>query len=610
MIKNKLLLFAVMALLILVMALPASAEEKEKDKNFSGSFLIGYRGVDVAGVQEKYKEDYNLHSGPTLFSFKLHYLATGALKKYVDRIDLSVHDYGGEPFETIHISAVKYGTYQFKYDRRKSNYFYKDNFAGGDFHTFDFDRINDSIFFKLWLTKFSRFYFNVDVYTKKGNSTTSLDINRDEFEFDKPIHESSKEVAFGIDFSLKGMTLLLEERIRDYENDYHFFLAGPGMGEDYMDPAELMYFNFNQPYDFRSNSHIGRLSWNPFKGFLLKAGARISKQDMRMDYSETAAGTTYFGAPFSYSHTGDGDFERKLQLYDVDITYLVSNNVALMASARYRSFEQTSDMDVYDEAFHNEFDYNSMAFEGGLQYQASGDLSLSAGFRTETREVDMEEQGMSHITETKNTGFFGNIKYNLGKSIKLTGDYQMGSIEDPFTDISPSDFNRLRFTAKYTGKNHWLTGSYMWQNSKNDIGDGWDSERTQINVRAGFKNKTFKLSLGYGLIYSEQEGDRHFVFYGTPATWNILYEGRTNMFDAYLYFFAQKNWTLGGYANWYKTDGSWDVERIILRPFLEVKLDGGFIGQLAYRYIDFKENVEGLNNYTANIFEISFGYRW
>jgi hypothetical protein len=600
-----------MLVLTLAFTVPATAaEEKKKDDNFTGSFMVGYRGVDVTGVHTKYMEDYNLDSGARLFRFNLHYRPTGDLKKLVDSVDVGLYNFGGEPFESFYLSVVKYGTYQFKYDRRKSNYFYKDIFAGHDFHTFDFDRINDSLSLKVWLCKYSRFYFNFDRYTRKGNSTTSLDINRDEFEFDRPVDESSKEITLGLDVTFKGFSLLFQEKIRDYVNDYHFFLGMPGMGEDPTDAADLMYFNVNQPYDFWGLTHSAKMNFQPFSNLLINASASIGTQDMRISYTETAAGTTYFGAPFGYSYDGSGAFERKLQMYDAGLTYLVTDKLAVTVDARYRNLEQDGSMETYDVTFNQDLDYHTFGVDAGLQYQASDDIAVSAGYRTEERTVDIPHDGASHLEKTKRTGFFGNLKWNFSKDLRLTLDYQNGSYDDPYTDISLSDFNRARLTGRYKIKNFYVTGSYLYQLSENNAGDGWRAERNQLNVRAGYKNKKVKLSLGYGLNHVTQSGDRHFVFYGQPATWNIYYEGRSSLFDAYLYFLLDKKWTLGGYANWYKNDGSWEVERLILRPFLEVKFDNGFIGQLAFRYIDFKENLEGLNNYTANIFEISFGYRW
>ncbi|MCP5048850.1 MAG: hypothetical protein GY940_16885 [bacterium] len=611
MIKNKILFITILLVVILSLIVPAKAADKEKeDGKFSGSIMVGYRGVDVDGVESKYKEDYNLDSGPRLFKLKFHFQPTGNLKKFFDRVDLTLHNFGGEPFETFDFSMAKYGTYQFKYQRRKSDYFYNDIFEGHDFHTFDFERISDSLFFKIWLHKYSRLYFSFDRYTKKGSSTTSFDISRDEFEFDQPIDESSKEITIGVDLGLKGFTLLLEEKIRDYANDYHYFLPGASQGEDPGDLSALYYYFFNQPYDYRSFTHTGRISARPMDNLLIKAAAQIGTQDVRLSYSENHAGVSYLGSGFTATYDGEGEFERDLQLYDFDVSYLFSSKVAFTGAVRYHKLEQNGSFDAYGAEVPHAMDYDTLGVEGGLQYQPNGKVAVTAGFRSESRDLTYEHEGEPHSETTKRTGLFGNLMLNLHKKIRLTGDYQFGDYKDPYTPISPSTFHRARFTARYKCGNYYLNGTYQYQLSENDINDGWKTERSQLGLRTGYHHKKVKLNLGYGLIYAKNEGDRNFVFYGRPATWNILYEGRTHMVDAYLKLFVAEKVTLGGYANYYKTDGTWEVERLILRPFLEVTFDGGFLGQVAYRYIDFKENINHLNDYDANIFELSFGYRW
>ncbi|MCP5105807.1 MAG: hypothetical protein GY950_20635 [bacterium] len=501
---------------------------------------------------------------------------------------------------------MKYGSYKFKYDRRKSTYFYKDHLVGHDFHTYDFDRVNDSASLKVWLHKAVRFFFSFDRYTKEGMSTTSLDISRDEYEYDKPVDESSKTITVGLEFNLKWLSFVLEEKIQDYKNDNHFFLPGFSAGEDPYDPSTLSWYNSNQPYDFRSFTHSFKLNARPADNFLVKASAHISDQDLRLSYSESAGGTTYMGSPFSWNYTGEGTFERKMQLFDLDISYLFSNKFAFVGAVRYNKFEQEGVFDIYDVEMPMALEFNTTGFEAGLQFQPTSKVGATLGFRTETRKVT--EDGMEE--ETKRTGFFGNLKFNPTKWLRLTCDYQMGSYTDPYTPISPTDSHRVRTTARMKFKHCYLNGSFLYNVTENDIDDGWKTERSQLNVRTGYRNKHFHIGAGYGLVYSKNEGDRHFVFYGRPSTWNILYEGRANLFDAYLYLFLKKKWTVGFYGNYYENEGSWALKRVILKPFLKVEFCGGFMGQLAYRYIEFTENMYNLNNYVANIVEVSFGYKW
>jgi hypothetical protein len=46
------------------------------------------------------------------------------------------------------------------------------------------------------------------------------------------------------------------------------------------------------------------------------------------------------------------------------------------------------------------------------------------------------------------------------------------------------------------------------------------------------------------------------------------------------------------------------------KAYVEYAFAGGYSAQAGYRYAWFKEPNLGFNNYQANIFEFSFGYRW
>ncbi len=608
--RNIILIISFM--LVLLLALPGVQSAEEGEDILTGNFSIGYRGVDIEGTESKYKEDYNLKSGPKLLSFNLSYQPAGKLKSVFDRLDIKVYHLGGDPFESFSFNMVKYGKFDLKLERRKSNYYYKDMFIGHDLHHYNFDRINDSASLKLWLCKASKLYFSFNNYTKKGNSTTSFDISHEEYELEVPIDESSKEMTLGIDLNLKNFTFLLEEKIQDYKNDYNLLLIS-GMnqqGEDPYDSIMLNYYMMSQPYDFRSFTHTFRMSAKPSDKLLVKAVAQLSDQDMRLDYSESMSGVSYRGLDFSSANSGEGSFSRKIGMYEVDISYLINYNMAFVGSVRYHDFDQEGTFDVYGQEMPLNLDYNTLGLEAGLQYQASSKFTLTLGVRNETREVNHAIETEVTNDETKRTGFFGNVKLNLSKKLKLTADYQYGTYTDPFTSISPTDYHRARFTAKYKGKNMYFNGSFLYKLSENDLNNMWKNERAQLSLRTGYYNKKFKLGLGYSLIYSKNEGDRDFNFYGSSVTWNILNEGRANLFDLYLKFLLNKKFTAGIYGNYYKNDGYWEIERLIVKPFVEYKFEGGFVGKLSYSLIDFKEIEYGNNNYNADIFEISFGYRW
>jgi hypothetical protein len=615
--RNKILSMLVVIMLIAAVG-SLRAEEKKDDDQFSGSFLVGYRLVDTDGTETKYKEDINLEKGPRLFHFNIHYAPTGSLNKLFDRLDVRVYNFGGDPYESLGIDVVKYGKYQLKYDRRKSTYFYHDILAAHDYHTFDFDRINDSGTLKIWLTKNAHFYMDFNRYTKKGESVTTFDFNRVEFEFDKPVDEKSTEITLGLDYAARGFAIALEEKIMDYKNANSLFLPGyadGGAGASY--PSAFYYFDLNMPYDMESYSHTARISANPIKNLLIRGRLQISKQDTDISYNEDAWGVDYLGYDFMYANGGKGNFSRKIQLYDLDISYILTNKLAVVGAARYNNFDQTGSMTVNGETTSMDLKYETGGAEAGIQFQPNSKLGVTLGFRFERRDVEDPIEIEEENAPTDRTGFFGTVDLKLNKAFRLTADYQYGTYENPFTLIAPTDFHRFRMTAKFKKKEFYATGSYQYTLSENnDERKMWESNKHQLNLRLGYKGKKVNGFAGYAFMDITRKGDRTIAY--PPAwsggagsfLWDILFEGETHLFDAYLYLTLDKAWGIGGYFNYYQNNGSWELTRSTLKAFFKYTFHCGIFGQLGYRLVDFKEKEYGYNDYKANIFEISFGYQW
>ncbi len=617
--RKKILLTITLFLFVFPLAISLQAQD---NKTFYGSFMFGYRLVDNTGTVSKYKEDINLDEGARLFSFNLSYSPEGALKNVLDRVDLNVHNLGGDPFETFGLSIQKYGKYKLQYNRRKAVYFYQDmhEVDGGalyDHHTFNFERTMDSGSLKISFSKKVDLYLNFDRYTKKGDSVTTFDINRIEFEFDKPIEEEARDAAIGLEVHLENYSFVLETKIQDFETTNSLFLPGfadGGAGARY--PSTLNYFFLNQPYDLKTYTQTFKFNGRPLINLFVAGSVQISRQDMDLTYSEEADGIDYLGGFFTVSSSGTGSFDRQIQLFDLDASYLLFNKLALIGAVRFHDFEQDGSLTIDDVRESASVNFNTLGAEAGAQYQFSPKIGLTLGYRHETRKLE----GLETVTfkeETKRNGFFENLKLDFSSSLKLTIDHQRGYYDDPFTLISPTGFDRFRITAKARVKKLDISGSYLLKTSESKIGDDrWKSTQNRLNLRVGYQLEKAKIFAGYSLNDIEHKGDRTVAFppsFSGPAgtfDWSILYEGKSSIIDAMFSFNPKENWKIGAYANSYTNSGFWRISRLMIKAYVDYTFREGLIAQLGYRYVNYNDKSSGFSDYRANILEVSVGYRW
>ena len=613
---------------------------QETEKNLTLILLFGYRAVDTSGVYDKYKEDFNLEKGVRLFNFQLSYVAPESLKKLFDRVDLSVYNFGGDPFETFSLTAQKYGRYRFQYERKKSNYYYADPRMIGpqtyfDMRQFDFDRVSDRATLNVTVAKPVDVYFDFNRYSKTGNSTTSLDLNRIEFEFDQPVSEKLFEVAVGLNLHTARYGLVLEQRRQEYENTNSYFLPGGytdgGAGARY--PSALAYFSLAQPYDFNTNITSLRLNARPFDSLIVRGAARWSGQDTHLAYAESALGIDYLDRAYFDDFAGGGSFTRDIALYDFDLTYLLFKKLAVVGAVRSNTFAQEGLFEVGSSDEISALDFETLSFEGGLQYLLSSRLALTVGYRNETRtfkggEEEVDEDGDRGGEETVRHGFFGNMKWDL-KALKLTLDYQRSDYDDPFTMISPTQFDRFRATVRTQLKNFTLSAGFLSSKIRNEIEGGvnfrviyaeddysdlWTSSNTQFNLRLGYHTNKIDFGVGFAAINVKQDSKRliatnpYWTGPGGTFPWTIAYEGKSNLVDATFSWTVNPAWRFGAYVNSYQNKGFWPIDRTMFKAYLEHTFGGGFLGQAGYRYIDFKEKDSDVN-YKAGILELSFGYR-
>lgn len=610
----------VLAALVPLLVLPATGVLAQ-DGSLSGEILIGYRSVSVDGSETKYKEDINLDDGPRLFKLQLDFNPGGELRQMVDEFRLDMDNYGGDPFETLHLGVRKFGAYSLRFDRRKSDYFYQDIIeiggnprlaVDGDFHHFDFERVQDSASLDLDLNQRAKLSFGFDRTVRTGESTTTLDISRDEFEFDKPVDESLSDYRIGFSYAWDKVTLILQERQRDFENDYYLFVPGQAQGSP-TTATVLDFFFLNQPYETETSEHTARLILKPNNNLTVRLSGVIQDTEQELAASERSQGLAFNGSPFTTNLAGAGEIERDVELFDADFNYRINNRFAVVGSAWQRELNQDGTF-LWDGNLHaGTWDIETSGFQGGIQFAPSAQITVAAGFRTEERDVmhdfsdDAATDPLDPETEsTDQDGFYANVTWRPNRIVDLSLRWEDFSYDNPFTLVSPTDRERLTLRGRVrlvSGLS--INGSYTANDVDNED-SGWASSADNYQLTLSYRKNGFDASIGFGTIEIDRTVDQ---LVSTGTLFNIAYESSSDFLDARVHW-TKDALTLGANYREYQNDGSFALDREDARVFAEYTCSGGYLLYAGYRTVDYNETQFNFDDYDADITEIAVGYRW
>ena len=615
------------ALLAVGGTVPVAHAEDTEPNAFTGTFRLGLRSVDVGGAERKYREDLNLDDGPRLFDLSFVYAPTGEEQRLVDRVDLEARNLGGDPFEHLRLGIRKFGAFTFTYDRRTSSYFYDDLILpvaladpnasnAGDFHTFDFDRVRDTAKLDLRLSERAKLSFGFDRFTKKGESTTTLDISRDEFELDRPIDESLNGYRGSFQYTWPKATLILEEYVRDYENAVEIFLPGFSLGENEGDATTLDFFFLDQPYDFTSFQHTARLLLRPNARMDIQITAQLEDLDLDVEAAERSQGTTFQGTPFSEEAAGAGGIDRDLEQLLVEGSYAITDRVAIVGGVSRRDLDQEGAFLFDDGLNQSAWTVATTGAELGVEWAVHREVTLALGVSQEERDVEVfaADGSFDFLADeeqrTERTGAFALASWRPARHGELSLEVEDDAFDDPFALSSPTDRRRYRLRGRYAWDSGWnLSGAYQLRRDENTNSD-WTGDTESLNLRVGFQSSRLAVSAGFSNVSLDREIDQVVVGGFLERLFAIDYEADADFFDARVRYRAHDRLTLGADVRLYQNAGSFGLEREDVRGWVEVGVLERYVLSVAYRVVDYDEDDVDFDDYDADILELGIGYSW
>ena len=590
-----------------------------------GEITLGWRGVDVDGDHAKYRQHVNLGDGARLFDLEYGWQWAGSDSPAAivpERLRLNVSGLGGDPYERWDLEARRDGRYRLALSRQESEYFYEDLLVlpenasveastGGDFRHFDFRRTRDSAALTLELTERATVQLDLDRYRKRGDATTVLDIQREEFELERPVDETSESLAAALSYAWERVTATYTQRFTRFDYESSQFLPSPSAGSEPDAPSELTFFFLDQPYELDGREHRLDLRARPLSRLRVDFSALMGDLDVDLEARERSAGTGFQGNPFSRDLAGSGRIDQDRELYDVGAAYQVSRRISLFGGLRRAELDQ-SGSSSFDSDAASDWRVDTTRIEGGVELMPSSTLAVALAWTSERRETRYRQQDPRFLDSddvaTDVDGYFLRLTWRPTRRANLLVSVEDNSIDDPFSLASPTDATRYRLRGRYQWDSGLYAGaSYLRTRRDNDT-TGWNADADQVECRLGYDGGRLSGSVGYARIDLSRSIDSLVLGGSRQALFVIDYGAEADVADAALSWRFGHDLAVGGSLRRYDNGGRFSVDRDDYRIFASGRLGTRYRWGLTWRRIDFAE--DAIEDFEADVVELRLGMRW
>src|SRR4030042_5332646 len=210
------------------------------DEKYRFTIDAGERWVDSNGSHDLYRSQLDYGEGPKLFSGDFQVTSPQGSNRYYDRFQLTLRNWGGEPYSSARLRLAKSNVYELKIDYQNVQYFSSvPRFANPDFspqgslqsrHVFDVGQRHSSVEVHFLPTSKISPYFAWDRSGRRGPVRTTLDVGGDEFIVGSNWDTYSNDFRVGVNFNFSTFSLVLDQGHRYYREKTDLFSSVPQTG--------------------------------------------------------------------------------------------------------------------------------------------------------------------------------------------------------------------------------------------------------------------------------------------------------------------------------------------------------------------------------------------
>ena len=626
------------------------------DYTLGASITAGYRNVDIDGSKSKYREDYNLRSGPRLFNLDVSGTAKDPAKSSLDHFHLLVDTPGDEPVSTYLVDAGNRQRWGFRANFTRSKYFYDvpalfENPVPGDdktadLHQLDLIRTNGAVDLTVWLPNLSKIFLGYRLYRREGDTTSTVDIPAgDTFLVRAPLDSRMHVGIAGTEFEAFGTNVFLQQQYRRTIRSFgdHGPQQGEAPGLDPTDDSTLT------RYDAAGSEHIDepvtrvRLR-RPFGDrFELAGGYLFAHADLASEWTTSYAATTNVpGLDGSSRLVQDGHATLDTNIADLGATGRLTDNLSAHATYRFDEqwqeggFDQRGTVSVLSIGTGHHLRLHRLT--GDFEWTPRRDLTLRAGLRYAWRLADFSSSAVGPIT-TQTLGVIADARWRPSRMFDLFARYETAQVDDPYVvegeglSQPPLPSRQIALTFRNRGSagatvrpRDWIALGYRFI-ADSRVNDTYDA-RSIAYGNSATVSVTPIAGLAVLVAYTRRDlDDRADIAYApTYVATQASQAGSEDVLTTQITYdfglFGQR-WSTGGHVFYVNSDQHWSP-RFEASPgdtmaFDLSRIDGGAFltfrhawvePSIEVRFIDYDEPTLPRNDYRATIVSLTLTKRF
>jgi hypothetical protein len=468
-------------LVVGVVSLATSA--RGADEKYRFTIDAGERWVDFQGSRDLYRSQLDYGEGPKLFSGDFLVTAPQGSNRYYDRFQLTLNNWGGEPYTAARLRIEKAKIYELRFDYENVKYFSSiprfanPQFAQGNLqsrHVFDVGQRNSSLQLRFLPNQTVSPYFAWDRSSRHGPVRTSFAADGDEFILGSNWDTASNDFRAGVNFSLPKFSLLLEQGYLCYREKTQLFASGfqDGASSRLIFGRDIVMSDYNAANDTTADVPFSNAVavWKPLNSVSLRAHASYSMAGLDPRFSDSFTGV-FVSFPLSAFYTGQtdqvlgkvkkptffGDFlaewtpVSRLRITENVKTHNFHVSSAAVSSLAYMHVEPILEVGVIDQLAQVNPLQSFLSFDNLTQelqgaYYVTPRLVARLGHRFERRKVRHEEDQAEYDRNVLIAG----LSYDFSARDRISAEYEYGRTDQPIFRTDVVDFQRVRVRGRYS----------------------------------------------------------------------------------------------------------------------------------------------------------------